>query len=141
MIRPSSLPRPWLAASLPLALALALASAPPLSAQGPPPFIYDDQPPVTQADVPAALEFLRAVGSGDPTPDDMHEIAVRHNLTDQRLAFIGTKFMTGILMLVPNGPSREDIIKNAGSPLAVPNAAELEIVRGVYDQVRNQPGN
>ncbi|MDR1081383.1 MAG: hypothetical protein LBQ79_10590 [Deltaproteobacteria bacterium] len=142
MKRPISLPAPLLAFAAAAALTAALSPSG-ISAQGPTPSDYADQPPVTQSDVPAALDFLRAVGDSGPagpSPETLGAIALKHGITDRRLAFIGIKFMTGTLLLMPDGPSREEVLRGAGNPSNVPDDSEMAVVRGAYGEIRALQG-
>ncbi|MDR1313854.1 MAG: hypothetical protein LBQ12_09195 [Deltaproteobacteria bacterium] len=125
-----------LAATLAAVLALSLALPTPEQAFAAlDPSIFEGQEPLTQKDVPAALDALREMTKDNPDPQALMMIALSHSITPQRLSFISAKFMTGLALLMPEGPSREDMAREAGTPLAVPDDSELEVIRGVQDEL------
>ncbi|MDR1313856.1 MAG: hypothetical protein LBQ12_09205 [Deltaproteobacteria bacterium] len=123
--------------SLALALAAAIAPAATLSAQeGLNAQIFENQPPLTAADAPAAMEFMAATSGGPIQPDAVRQMAARHNITVERLFFASAKFMTGTLLLNPDGPPREEVARAIGNPRAIPDDAELEVVREALAQAK-----
>ncbi|MDR1037940.1 MAG: hypothetical protein LBT40_15660 [Deltaproteobacteria bacterium] len=116
-------------------LAVWLLSPPQLSAQQVDPSLFEGQAPVTKADVPAALAAMREMGKDDMDPARMAAIAGENGITEERLAFLIIKFLSGAALLSPNGPTTSEVAAQMGSPLAVPTPDELEVIRGVYDQI------
>ncbi|MDR1037941.1 MAG: hypothetical protein LBT40_15665 [Deltaproteobacteria bacterium] len=127
------------ATALRLALASVLAvwllSPVPLSAQGIDPALLENQPPLTQADVPAALAALREMNNDSPDPARMEAIATEHGITQERLGFLIVKFVSGAALLSPDGPSAAELETQAGTPLAIPTPEEMEVIRGAFDQI------
>ncbi|MDR1081382.1 MAG: hypothetical protein LBQ79_10585 [Deltaproteobacteria bacterium] len=137
MTRPSAPKRPgaFPAAALALALALPLLSPAALSAQGLDPAIFEGQGPVTLADVPAALAALRELTGERPDPARLEAIAREHGTTQARLAFLTIKFQGGAALLAPDGPTAAQLEADAGTPLAIPTPAELEVIRAAFGQM------
>ncbi|MDR1313857.1 MAG: hypothetical protein LBQ12_09210, partial [Deltaproteobacteria bacterium] len=130
---PTALP---LALSAALALAIALLPAPPLSAQEVkiPDEVFVGQPPLTEADVPGALELFRAITT-DPNPQTLMDIGKRHGFDEHRVAYVTTKFGTGLLIVTPGGMTKDQAAEQIGNPLAVPTDSELEVIRGALPQM------
>jgi hypothetical protein len=81
-------------------------------------------------DVPAALDAMREVDRGTPSPKRMAEIARTHGTTVQRLNFLVVKFLAGGALLDPDGLSAAQLEAEAGTPLVIPTPDELEVIRG-----------
>ncbi|MDR1315101.1 MAG: hypothetical protein LBQ12_15780 [Deltaproteobacteria bacterium] len=145
--RPSAVPAPAassplaasasLAAALALALALASLAPSPLSAQDDPyTEAFRGQAHITEADVPAALELIRAMRE-DASAEEVAAVGLRYGYDEARVAFVATKFSTGLMMLAEDNPlSREEVAAMTGSPLGVPTPAELEVIRGALPQIK-----
>jgi hypothetical protein len=116
-----------------LAAALVLLAAP-LAAELDP-AMFEGQPPLTRDDVPAALDCLQEMKNDEPRPERMADIAAMHGVTVERLAYLSARFMTGAALLMDGGPTREEIVEQAGTPLALPTPDELEVIRGALDDI------
>ncbi|MDR1081378.1 MAG: hypothetical protein LBQ79_10565 [Deltaproteobacteria bacterium] len=116
--------------------------ATPAQTSGPtvPEEVFRDQPPVTSGDVPAVIEFLELARTGSPTEDGVRAIAERHGFDDSRLAYVTTKFMAGMILLAPQPPPSEDVARLMGTPLALPNPEELEVVRTALPDLMKASG-
>ncbi|MDR1081379.1 MAG: hypothetical protein LBQ79_10570 [Deltaproteobacteria bacterium] len=126
---------PSLILALALAAALTPASAGSLLAQTEiPQELFQNQAPLTAADAPAAVEFMQRQEQGAMDLDAIVELAGKHRMTPERLFFVSAKFMCGILLLPPSPMSREDVSAQMGSPLALPDETELEVIRTALEQ-------
>ncbi|MDR1037938.1 MAG: hypothetical protein LBT40_15650 [Deltaproteobacteria bacterium] len=119
-----------LAASASLAL-----PTPRLAAQGLDPGMFEGQSPVTEADVPAAIAAIGEITKDEPDPARIEAIASEHGTTPERMAYLAVKFLTGVAMLAPDGPSREEIVEKSGTDKIIPNPEELEVIRGAFDRI------
>ncbi|MDR1314269.1 MAG: hypothetical protein LBQ12_11395 [Deltaproteobacteria bacterium] len=114
-------------AALCLSIAPALAQDP----GGAPPKTYENQPPLTDADVPALTEFLIDLDGNTRRWD---EIVAKYQLEETRIAYLVNKYIGGLWLLDPNsGFTEESLAQAMKTPLAVPTAEELEVIR------RNSP--
>jgi hypothetical protein len=129
---PAALPALAAAAAL-LALLAGPAAAPPASAQDTADEAYlTGQPPLADADIPAAVETLIFFKSPEATgprgPELLGEIAGRHGVTADRLRYLRVKCSVGIVILLVGSLTDEDIVSMAGTPLARPTPDELEVI-------------
>ncbi|MDR3154656.1 MAG: hypothetical protein LBW85_10415 [Deltaproteobacteria bacterium] len=86
------------------------------------------QPPLTEADVSTAVALLRA--AQDPAgAAAVRDVAESRGLTPERTAYLVTKLSTGAELLVRPNISRDELSTRFGTPLAIPTAEELEILR------------
>jgi hypothetical protein len=100
--------------------------------QGPPPLppeVFKDQLPVTAADMPLAVDLLKAGRSGGATDKAIEELARKHGADPYRAAFVASRFGAGLLMLSNPNITPARIAEIYGTPLAVPAPAELEMIR------------
>ncbi|MDR1042082.1 MAG: hypothetical protein LBR80_18315 [Deltaproteobacteria bacterium] len=101
--------------------------------------IFDDQPPLSEADFPAVVELLTLLSAPDVDPasrqDAFQEVADKHKTTVRRLTYAYLKCTIGLTSLLLGGLSDADVEQIAGSPLAAPTEAELEVVRAHRDEI------
>ncbi|MDR1042085.1 MAG: hypothetical protein LBR80_18330 [Deltaproteobacteria bacterium] len=145
-MRPSSQPFRQLAfpALASLAALAALALAAPLARAQPPDTglapdstletVLQGQPPLTEEELPAAVEILidlDADGSG------YDRIGAKYGLDRNRLIYFANKLTAGMWMLDPdfNAPA-EDVAMALGTPLALPSPEELALIGSHYDEIR-----
>jgi hypothetical protein len=124
-------------AALTAALAIASAlAAQPLGAQDVPfpDEIFRTQPPVTEADVPAALELLAAI-SADSDRAGLTAIGKRHGLDEARTVYVYTKFSAGFLLLEPAPMSEDAVAEQTGSRRFLPSADELAVMKAHSEQI------
>ncbi|MDR1081381.1 MAG: hypothetical protein LBQ79_10580 [Deltaproteobacteria bacterium] len=111
----------------------------PKSSNGPPPDLdlseFDDQPPLTRAELPGALEALREMTFSVPTAARMTELSRKHGMTQARLIFLTFKVLSGMSHLLNSGAVDDVMGDPAAFRLAVPNKAELKIIRGSLDKI------
>ncbi|MDR1036528.1 MAG: hypothetical protein LBT40_08145 [Deltaproteobacteria bacterium] len=121
--------------ALAISAVLAVLAAGPLSAQdGPPEEIFQNQPPFSVSDVPPAMEFISAQANGSLNRDALIALAARHNITVERLFFASGKMMCGMLLLAPDSArSRDQVAQQIGTPLALPDDAELAVIRSALE--------
>ncbi|MDR1042081.1 MAG: hypothetical protein LBR80_18310 [Deltaproteobacteria bacterium] len=126
-----------------LALIMAFASAPVTALaqqqQMLPDEIFRNQHPITAADVDAAVDIIK-ISSRNPSEEDMRAIATKYGYDDLRLAYISTKFMAGMLLLIPAGLTADQVAEQFGTPLALPDDAELEVVRAALPRLMESTG-
>jgi hypothetical protein len=114
--------------------ALAMTASPwlasPAPAQDPggaPPETYENQPPLTDDDVPALTEFLIDLDGNTRRWD---EIVSKYGLHERRIAYIVNKYIGGMWLLDPeSGFTEESVAEYMGTPLAVPTPEELQAIR------------
>ncbi|MDR1037936.1 MAG: hypothetical protein LBT40_15640 [Deltaproteobacteria bacterium] len=112
-----------------LALAAALLSPAAIAAQDLDPAVFEGQPPVTEKEVPAAVEYLLTSAGGGPTEAELRSIVRRHGISEERLTVVTAKVMAAVIMLAPGGRTRDGTAELMGTPLAVPSDAELAVIR------------
>jgi hypothetical protein len=102
--------------------------------------ILKDQPPMTEAEVPAVVEAIRFMNSPaamDPRgPEALGELANRYGMTPQRLEYVRLKTSLGVTIIVAGGLTDEEIVSVAGTALARPTPEELEVIRAHMDEIR-----
>ncbi|MDR2612855.1 MAG: hypothetical protein LBG06_08530 [Deltaproteobacteria bacterium] len=131
---------PLLAAAF-AASALVLAAPLPaqdIGASSLPEELFHGQAPVTEADVPAALELLRA-NPENSTAETFYGVGQRHGLDPRRTDYVAVKFLTGVLALTA-GMTRDQVAMQFGTPLAYPTDGELEVVRGNLPAIKSALG-
>ncbi|MDR1314268.1 MAG: hypothetical protein LBQ12_11390 [Deltaproteobacteria bacterium] len=116
-------------------LALALAPAAPLSAQESDADmlrqVFENQPPVTAAEVPVALEIL-AASKKDSPPEETLALGAKAGMDERRVMFVTSKLMAAFLML-KLGSTAEATGEQMRTPLAVPTPEELDVLRPHMD--------
>ncbi|MDR1037943.1 MAG: hypothetical protein LBT40_15675, partial [Deltaproteobacteria bacterium] len=137
----SSAPAPALTsattlAALALATAMCLAGPSPLAAQEDTADRSANLAPLTEADVPAALDALRELANSGGGKDIMDRIARSHGTTRERLAVITLKVMAGAALAKPGGPDPREMAELGSMPNELmPSVEEMAVIRGTYDQI------
>ncbi|MDR1037942.1 MAG: hypothetical protein LBT40_15670 [Deltaproteobacteria bacterium] len=134
---PARLTRAGTALCAALAFAAALLSGASLRAQEVDPQVFESEPPLTQSDVPAVMDVLKAIASEPQAPDfeRLAAIAGEHGVSVQRLAYLTTKFQLGVRLLLDEDTSREDLLRQGEPEVLMPDDAELEVIRGALGQL------
>jgi hypothetical protein len=94
---------------------------------------------VGEADLPLALDLIKAGRDGPPAPAAMEAIGRRHGVDPYRAAYVVTKFGAGLLM-VWRGLSPGEAAEAFGTPLAVPTPEELEAIRALAPGIKSSLG-
>ncbi|MDR3154657.1 MAG: hypothetical protein LBW85_10420 [Deltaproteobacteria bacterium] len=118
---------PALLAALALAVVSAL-SAPLLEAQTLTE-VLTGQPALTEAEIPAALELLKAGQSQDSANQAMSTVIEQHGITQERAMYLVTKLLTFLDLSVQPNVSPGEVAARFGSPLALPTPEEVETLK------------
>ncbi|MDR1036519.1 MAG: hypothetical protein LBT40_08100 [Deltaproteobacteria bacterium] len=133
--RLASAPLAALAAVVAAALLVPCHSVPALAQDpgGAPPETYENQPPLTDDDIPALTEFLIDL---DGNTSRWEEIVSKYQLEETRIAYIVNKYVGGLWIIDPaSGFTEESVAEYMGTPLALPTPEELEVIRRNSEQV------
>jgi hypothetical protein len=102
-------------------------SEPPITDHAQSEEIFQNQPPLTDADVLVAIEILAASATGSG-PDVTLPIGERAGMDPRRVMYCTTRVMAGYLMSLPEA-TPEEIAERFGSPLVIPTPAEIEVIK------------
>jgi hypothetical protein len=92
------------------------------------------EPPLTAAEIPIAIEALR-LDSRQASDSEIDRLAAANKVTKRRLDFIVTK-VSAAVVLIARPQEADRVALAAGSRLALPSEAELELVRARYDELK-----
>jgi type IV pilus biogenesis protein CpaD/CtpE len=103
--------------------------------------IARNQPPVTAAEIPAALEFIALLNEPSETSDadkvrlavGMVRIATSHGMTSARLAYLQLKCTAAAATYVAGRALTADELQSIGGPLTVPTPEEEAVIRPYLD--------
>jgi hypothetical protein len=135
-------------ASLHVAVLLAVAILPsllfptnPAAAQGPlsmtPEQIYLGQPPLTNREIPVALEVAGVLAAGGSFGEtNMRSLSTRYGLSYHRIFYIAQKcFLAAAAHAAGRRLTDKEIIRLAGTPLALPTSGEEAVIRPYLDEL------
>ncbi|MDR1081163.1 MAG: hypothetical protein LBQ79_09455 [Deltaproteobacteria bacterium] len=110
-----------------LAMAFLMALLPHAASSAPLSRSFKGQPPMTEDEIPLALDLVTLTRSEEATEDDFTSIRKSFGLSETRAAFIMTRAAAAILIL--DDPGRpERVMEIIGLPDAMPTEDELRMV-------------